>query len=142
MTVKEGSKIKVEYKGSFDDGTVFDSSAKHGKPLELTIGSKQVIKGFEEGLMGMKVGEEKKISLEPKEAYGDYNPQLIQKIPREHLPKEQEPKTGMMLLMGTSDGMQVPVKITEVTDKDVSIDMNHPMVGKKLNFKLKVVEIN
>ncbi|MFH1506717.1 MAG: peptidylprolyl isomerase [archaeon] len=142
MIVKKGSKVKIEYTGTLDDGTVFDSSERVGKPLEFEAGTGVVIPGFDKAIMGMKKGEEKEIVLKPEEAYGDRNPELIKKIPREQLPKEQEPKKGMILGLGTPDGRQIPAIITEVTDKEVSIDLNHPLAGKTLHFKVKVLDIN
>jgi len=141
MPVKEGDKVKVEYEGKFDDGTVFDSSAKHGKPLEFQVGAKQVIPGFEKAVIGMEKDEEKEIRMESSEAYGDYNPKLIKKIPRDKLPQDKEIKPGMMLAIGLPTGQQVPAKITEVSDNEVTIDINHPLAGKNLNFKIKIVEI-
>lgn len=141
MPVKKGDKVKVEYEGKLEDGTVFDSSKTHGKPLEFEVGTGKVIKGFDDGIMGMELNEEKEIKIEPKDAYGDHNPQLIKKVPREQFPKEQEPKPGMMVLMGLPNGAQMPVKILEVDDKEVTLDLNHPLAGKTLLFKVKVVEI-
>lgn len=141
MPVKIGDKVKVEYTGTLEDGTVFDTS--EGKqPLEFEAGSGQIVKGFDNAVIGMEKGEEKEIRLEPAEAYGDVNPELVKKVPRENLPPGQEPKQGMMLLIKTPEGRQFPAKIAEVTDKDVSIDLNHPLAGKTLNFKFKVVDIS
>jgi FKBP-type peptidyl-prolyl cis-trans isomerase 2 len=140
MPVKTGDKIKVEYTGTLEDGTVFDSSEKQGKPLEFEVGTKQVIKGFEDAIVGMEPGEEKEIKLEPKDAYGDPNSDLVKKVPRDKLPQE-DLQPGMMLVMKLPNGMQMPAKIIEVGDAEVTIDLNHPLSGKVLNFKLKVVEI-
>ena len=138
MAIKKGDKVKVDYTGTFEDGTVFDSS--EGKaPLEFEVGAGMVIKGFDSAVEGMEKGEEKDITIESKDAYGDVNPQLLQKVPRDKLPKDQEPKEGMMLALGTPDGKQMPAKITEVTDKEITIDLNHPLAGKTLKFKLKIV---
>ncbi len=142
MPIKEGDKIKVEYQGKLDDGTVFDSSEKQGKPLEFQVGSKQVIKGFDDGVIGMEKGQEKEITLKPSEAYGDYNPELVKKVPKDQLPKDKEPEEGMMLLLGLPNGAQLPAKITEVADKEVTLDLNHPLVGKTLIFNVKVVDIS
>ena len=142
MPVKEGDKIKVEYEGKLEDGTVFDSSEKHGKPLEFQVGSKHVIKGFDDGVVGMEKGEEKEIKLKPADAYGDYNPQLVKKVPKEQLPKDKEPKKDMMLMLSLPNGAQIPARITEVTEKEVNLDLNHPLVGKTLIFKVKVVDIS
>src|SRR3989344_1485040 len=140
MPVEKGNKVKVEYKGTLDDGTVFDASERHGKPLEFEAGSGQVIKGFDEAVIGMEIGEEKEIKLQPEEAYGPENEDLKKKIPRENLPKDQEPKKNMLLMVGLPDGRQIPAKIIEVTDNEVTIDLNHPLAGKVLNFKIKVVD--
>jgi FKBP-type peptidyl-prolyl cis-trans isomerase 2 len=139
--VKSGDTIKVHYTGSLDDGTVFDSSEKHDQPLQFVVGGGQIIKGFDTAVIGMKIGEEKKIRLEPKEAYGDVNPMLIRKFPKDKLPGDREMKPGMMLLMGLPNGQQMPVKITEVGKTEVTLDLNHPLAGKPLNFALKLVEI-
>jgi FKBP-type peptidyl-prolyl cis-trans isomerase 2 len=142
MKVEKGKKVKVEYEGKLEDGTVFDSSEKHGgEPLEFEIGAKQIIPGFEDGIIGMEKGEEKEIKIEPKDAYGEYNKDLIKKVPKDQLPKEPEPQKGMTLVVGLPNGAQLPAKIVEVTDTDVSIDVNHPLAGKTLIFKIKVVEI-
>ena len=142
MPVKKGDKIKVEYTGTFDDGTVFDASEKHGKPLEIEAGSGQVIPGFDNALIGMEKGEEKEIKLKPEYAYGQPNEKMVQKVPKEQFPKDKEIKAGMMLAVGLPNGAQMPAKIAEVTDKEVTLDLNHPLAGKTLNFKIKVVEIS
>ena len=142
MSLKEGSKVKIEYTGTLEDGTVFDSSEKHGQPLEFEIGKKQVIPGFEKAVVEMAVGDEKEITIEPADAYGDINDQLMQKIPRDKLPKEQEPQEGMMLMMKTPDGKQFPAKIAKVEETEITLDLNHPLAGKTLKFKIKLVEAN
>tara|TARA_Y100000034_G_C6859405_1_gene390939 strand:+ start:730 stop:1164 length:435 start_codon:yes stop_codon:yes gene_type:complete len=143
MTIKKGDKVKVDYTGTLEDGTVFDSSTHgdHSHPLEFEVGTGKVIKGFDDAVIGMKKGEEKEFKLKPSEAYGEPNPQAIQKIPRENLPKEQEPKEGMMLIMKAPTGQQIPAKITKVTEKEVTLDLNHPLAGKTLNFKIKILDI-
>lgn len=138
MIVKKGDKVKVQYTGTFDDGTVFDSSEGR-EPLEFTAGEGHVIKGFDEAVIGMKVGAEKKFHIKSEDAYGNQDPRLIQKVPREMLPKERDPEVGMAVVMQRADGMQFQAKIIGVADKEVTIDLNHPMAGKALNFKIKLV---
>ncbi len=142
MPVKKGDKVKVDYTGTLDDGTVFDSSTHdgHSHPLEFEVGSGQIIKGFDEAVIGMEPGDEKDIHIDAKDAYGDPNSELIQKVPREQLPKE-DLKKGMMLAMNMPNGQQLPGTIKEVSEKEVTIDFNHPLAGKALNFKIKLVEI-
>jgi FKBP-type peptidyl-prolyl cis-trans isomerase 2 len=142
MPITKGSKVKVDYEGTFDDGSVFDSSTHgdHSHPLEFEAGSGQVIKGFDDAVIGMEKGQEKTIKLKPEQAYGYVNAQMVQKIPREKIPKDQKIEAGMMVALGTPDGHQIPARITEVTDEFITIDLNHPLAGKNLNFKIKVVD--
>jgi FKBP-type peptidyl-prolyl cis-trans isomerase 2 len=139
MTVQTGDKIKVEYEGRFENGKIFDSSAFHGKPLEFTAGSGMVVLGFDHAVMGMDVGQEKEVKLLPKEAYGESDPRAIQNIPRAMLPKEV--LEGMEIGVPLPNGQTYPAVITKITEKGVTIDLNHPMAGKTLIFKIKVVEI-
>jgi len=141
LTVKKGDTVKVHYTGTLEDGTVFDSSESHGKPLEFQVGAGQVIPGFENAMVGMKEGEEKDVKLSVADAYGEYNPEMVRKVPRAQLPKDHEPAVGMILMVGLPNGMQVPVKIVAVDAESVSIDLNHPLAGKALNFKIKIVGI-
>jgi FKBP-type peptidyl-prolyl cis-trans isomerase 2 len=142
MAVKKGDKIKVEYEGKLETGEVFDSSEKHGKPLEFEVGSGQLIKGFDEGVIGMEKGDEKEIKLAPDQAYGTKRDDLFAKLPRDQFPEDKQPEKGMMLMLSSQDGRQIPATISEVSDKEVTVDMNHPLSGKTLIFKIKVVEIS
>jgi FKBP-type peptidyl-prolyl cis-trans isomerase 2 len=141
MPVGNGDKVKVEYKGTLDDGTVFDSSEAHGEPLEFEVGTGQIIPGFEEAIMGMEEGEEKEFKLEPSEAYGEHNPELVKPVPRDKMPLDEDPETGMILLTELPNGAKIPAVITEVTKEEVTIDLNHPLAGKALTFEIKVVGI-
>ncbi len=139
--VKKGSKVKIEYTGTFEDGTVFDSSEKQGAPLEFEAGSGQIIKGLDDAIIGMKKGEEKNLEIEPGEAYGDRNPQLLKRLPKEQFPPDKKIEAGTLLALQAQNGSQLPVRVAEVTENEVVLDLNHPLAGKKLNFKVKVVEI-
>ncbi|MAG60704.1 peptidylprolyl isomerase [archaeon] len=140
MVVENGKKVKVHYTGTLEDGSVFDSS--EGKdPLEFTVGEGKVIKGFDAAVKEMSANEEKEIHIESKDAYGEARNELIKQVPRDQLPKEQEPKVGMILGVGMPNGQQIPARITAVNDTEVTIDLNHPLAGKNLNFKLKLVEV-
>ena len=140
MAIEKGNIVKIEYEGKLDDGTLFDSSEKHGKPLEFEVGAKKVIKGIDEAVVGMEKGEEKEVKVEPKDAYGEKKEEMVKEIPRNQIPKEA--KAGMMLMMKLPNGAQMPVKILEVSEEKAKLDLNHPLAGKNLNFKIKVIEIN
>jgi FKBP-type peptidyl-prolyl cis-trans isomerase 2 len=140
MKVKKGDTIQVEYTGTLDDGTVFD--ATEGKePLEFEVGAGQVIPGFDSAVLGMDLNEEKEFRIEKEDAYGDVNPSLLKKIPKKSLPQGKEPKAGMALILKTPDGQQVPVKIADVSETDITLDLNHPLAGQALTFKIKLVGI-
>jgi FKBP-type peptidyl-prolyl cis-trans isomerase 2 len=140
--VKKGDVVSLHYTGTLEDGSVFDTSKKRNEPLKFTAGSGQVIPGFDHAVVGMKKGEGKKFTLQPADAYGERKPDMTQTVPRKHLPKDQEPKPGMMLVMGTPSGQQVPAVITEVTADNVVLDMNHPLAGKALTFDIEIVEVS
>lgn len=137
--MQPGTKIKVHYTGTFNDGTVFDSS-KGKEPLEFTIGSNQVIPGFESGIKEMKLNDEKTIKIEAKDAYGERDERMVVSVPRSKFPPEIQ--AGGQLLLKSPEGQRIPAKIHEIREDEVIIDLNHPLAGKELNFKLKLVAIN
>ena len=141
MTIKTGDKVRIEYTGTLDDGTIFDSSADHGNPLEFEVGGGQVIKGFDDAVLGMKENEEKQFSILPADAYGEHDPTLVQKVPREVFPQDAELVPGLLFEAGLPTGEKVPATITEVQGGIISVDLNHPLAGKTLNFKIKVSSI-
>jgi FKBP-type peptidyl-prolyl cis-trans isomerase 2 len=141
MAIKQGDIIKVEYVGTFDDGKIFDSTeANGGIPLKFEVGAGQIIPGFDNSVLGKDIGDEFKIRLEPSEAYGNYKDGLTQSIAKEQFPPGQEPEQGLMIMLMGSQGQPVPATIKTVEDDIVTIDLNHPMAGKVLNFKIKIVE--
>jgi FKBP-type peptidyl-prolyl cis-trans isomerase 2 len=141
MKVEKGKIVVIEYEGKLEDGTVFDSSKKHNTPLEFEVGSGKVIPGFDNAVMGMKKGEEKEFSIQPKDAYGEPKKELMKEIPRNVLPQDKEPKEGMMVVMSAPNGQQIPARIAKVTKDTVTLDLNHPLAGKKLIFKIKVIDV-
>lgn len=139
QTVKNGDTITVHYTGRFEDGTVFDSSLNEGREaLKATLGQGQLIPGFENGLIDMKVGDKKTIELEPADAYGDVNPAAIIDVPKAQFPDDLE--VGQLLQGQSPQGMFI-VKVLEINDDMVKVDHNHPMAGKKLIFDLELVGI-
>ena len=141
MTVQLGDVVSVEYVGKLEDGTVFDSSEKHGQPLKFKVGDGQVIKGFDKGVLGMSVGQEKKIDIEPEEGYGERNEGLKQEVPKEALGDDVDPKVGQGLVANLPNGQKVPAEVVEVKEKTITIDLNHPLAGKKLQFFVKLIDI-
>jgi len=143
MKAKIGSVVKVEYEGKFESGEVFDSSSHgdHSHPLEFEVGAGHVVPGFEKAVEGMNIDEEKEIKILPSEGYGEYREDMKREFPRNTLPAEPEPEVGMTLMVGTPQGQQFPATISKVESDKVTIDFNHPLAGKTLNFKIKLISI-
>ncbi len=141
MTAKANDKVKVHYKGTLKTGEVFDSSEGRD-PLEFTLGTGQVIPGFDNGIQGMAVNESKTIDIPADKAYGDVKKELIQEVPKSHLPEEIKPEVGMQLMSNTPDGQQIPLIVTEVKDESITVDANHPLAGKDLTFEVTLISIN
>ena len=138
--IKNGDNVSVHYTGKLEDGSVFDTSLVEGRePLTVTLGQGQLIPGFENGLIDMTTGEIKTIEIEPENAYGDINPQLMSEIPLSQVPEGV--KTGDML-QGQNQFGPVNVVVKEIKEETVVLDMNHPLAGKKLIFDLEVVSVN
>ena len=141
-SAKKGDMVTLEYMGMLSDGTVFDASSKHDKPLQFEVGGGRVIPGFDKAVTGMDLGEEKKFTIAPADAYGEANPKLIKKVSRKEIPQDRKPEVGMSLVMGTPEGRQVQALITEVTSEYIILDLNHPLAGKTLTFQIKVIKIS
>lgn len=139
-TVQEGGTVKVHYTGKLKDGSIFDSSTERG-PMEVTLGQGKLIPGFEKALIGMIEGETKTVTIPVDQAYGPHRDELVKKIDREKLPPGQEPEVGQMLYSRDPQGRNIPLKIVEVDEANVTLDANHPLAGKDLIFDLEVVEI-
>ena len=138
--VKSGDKIKVHYHGKLNTGETFDSSEGRD-PLEFEVGSGMVIKGFDDGVTGMSVGEKKTVNIPFDEAYGPVNPEMVLEMPKDRFPKDMELEKGMPLMMSDQQGQQFQVTIVEIKEEAVMLDANHPLAGKDLTFDLELVEI-
>jgi len=138
--VKSGDKIKVHYHGRLTNGETFDKSEGRN-PLEFEVGSGMVIKGFDEGVKGMIVGDKKTIQIPFNEAYGPKSPEMIIEMSKDKFPKDMEIEVGMVLAMSDGQGQQLPVKVTEINNDSVVLDANHQLAGQDLIFDLELVEI-
>lgn len=139
-TAKKGDTVRVHYTGKHDDGTVFDTS-RDSEPLPLTIGKHHVIKGFEDAIVGMNVGDTKTVRITADEAYGARREELTARFERTKFPKDINPEVGLHLQVKQPDGTVLNVLITEVSETEVAVDANHPFAGMDLNFDLELVAI-
>ncbi len=140
MRAKTNDRVRVHYKGSLRDGTVFDSSL--GKaPFVFIIGKGAVIPGFEKSVVGMQVGDRKTVTVQPEDAYGLHREDLCAVIARSRIPETIKLRPGMKLDVQSSRGGSTRALVLEVTDADVTLDLNHPLAGKELVFDLELLEI-
>ncbi len=139
--VKEGDAVSVHYTGKLPDGTVFDSSRER-EPLQVKVGAGEVIPGFEQGLVGMEVGDNKTVTLTPDEAYGYRREDLIVDVDANQFPDNVKPRIGQRLQVRQPDGSLVNVQITGIEDGTVTLDANHPLAGETLIFDIELVAIN
>lgn len=139
-TAKSGDAVRIHYKGRLHDGTVFDSSEGR-EPLAFTLGSGQVIPGFDSGVEGMEVGELKTIEIPCAAAYGPADPNAIVQVAIDDFPESVAPEVGLPLQLGMEDGGSLQVVISDVSDENVTLDANHPLAGKDLIFDLELVEL-
>ncbi len=137
--VKDGSVVSLQYTLSGVDGKLIESN-KGKEPLKFTQGQQQIIPGLEKGLAGMKVGESKRVTVKPDEGYGPVRKEAFQEFPKEKIPPEGL-KVGAVLTARGPQGQAVPVRVHEIKEKSVVVDMNHPMAGKTLVFDVKVLDI-
>lgn len=137
---KNGDKVKVHYHGRLTNGETFDSSEGR-EPLEFEVGSGMVIKGFDDGVTGMKVGDKKTLNIPVEQAYGEKNAEMIIEYPKAQFPPQIELKVGEQLVMSSASGQQFQVKIAEIKDDVVLLDANHPLAGEELIFDIELVEI-
>ena len=140
--VEDGNSISVHYKGTLDDGQEFDSSYNRGEPVTFQVGSGVMIPGFNNGVIGMKVGETKKVEIQPKDAYGEHNPEGVQEVTKENFPNDFDFETGRIIQGTVQNGQPFVATILEEKNETVTLDFNHPMAGKNLNFEIELVSIN
>lgn len=137
--VASGKTVKVHYVVTAD-GKMHEST-RGIEPLQFTVGSKQVIPGFERGLLGMKAGEKKSFSVSPDEGYGQVYPNAVRTIPNDQIPPDAKPELGMTIYFNAPDGQEIPGRIVEVRTDAVVADFNYPLAGKTLFYDVEVLEV-
>ena len=135
MKIENGKKVKVHYTGKNVEGEVFDTSEGR-EPLSFTVGEGMMIKGFEDGLMGMETGEKKTIEIEPSEAYGETREDLFTEVDKTQLP---EGTTEGQTLQAMTEQGPINVTVKELKEDVAVLDMNHPLAGKKLVFDREII---
>lgn len=141
MKVEKGNNVKVHYTGTLEDGQEFDSSRKRGETLNFTVGTGQMIPGFDSAVEGMAVGEIKDVTLDPTQAYGNRTEDAVMPVSRKNFPDDFVVEIGAMVQGSTAQGMPVQAVIMGEDEENIILDMNHPLAGKSLNFNIELVEI-
>jgi peptidylprolyl isomerase len=139
--VKRGDTVSVHYTGTLDDGTVFDTS-EGGPPLVFKVGSGQVIAGFEDGVLGMEIGETRDITIPPEQAYGEYHEELVGVVPRSFFPPDVNPAIGLSFELQLQSGETLAVRIIDIEGDEIVLDANHPLAGETLHFKVRLVGVS
>ncbi|HEY4343996.1 MAG TPA: peptidylprolyl isomerase [Parvibaculum sp.] len=141
MAAATGDTVQVHYTGTLSDGSVFDSS-RESSPIGFTLGTGQVIPGFDSAVIGMEIGDKKTFTIPSAEAYGDHDPRMVQDVPRTEMPGDMDIFLGMSLTASGSDGREIALVVTELTDTTVRLDANHPLAGQDLTFAIELVGID
>lgn len=141
MTVQVNQNVKVNYVGTLNDGSEFDNSYKRGQTLDFTAGVGQMIKGFDDAIIGMQVGEKKTIKIMPEDAYGHVNEQALIEVPKDNFEQGMQLNPGDTVEGRSEDGQIVIVKVASVNENTVTLDTNHPLAGQELNFEIELMEI-
>ena len=136
-----GKTCRTHYRGTFNDGTQFDSSYDRGEPLEFICGAGQMIKGFDAAVADMEVGQIIDVHLMSEEAYGMADPNAIFTLEIAQLPGSEDLSVGQQVYLSNQYGQPFPVKVTAKDEKNITFDANHEMAGKELNFRIELVEV-
>ena len=136
-----GKTCRVHYRGTFNDGAQFDSSYDRGEPLEFVCGAGMMIKGFDAAVADMEVGQIVDVHLMPEEAYGMPDPKMVMTFEIAQLPGSEDLAVGQQVYLSDSTGQPFPVKVAAKDDRTITLDANHEMAGKELNFRIELVEV-
>tara|TARA_Y100000004_G_C8734977_1_gene335862 strand:+ start:220 stop:651 length:432 start_codon:yes stop_codon:yes gene_type:complete len=139
-TVEKGTKIKVHYKGTLEDGTEFDNSKNRGSTLDFEVGAGLMIKGFDENVVGMGEGEVRTFTLAPEEAYGPIHEEAFRLFPKDVF-GDNDIEVGGFVEGNNGQGQPMMARIADISDEGILLDLNHPLAGKNLTFEVELIEI-
>jgi peptidylprolyl isomerase len=141
MIATTGSKVSLAYTGQLKDGTVF-ATATDARPLEVTLGEGETLPGIEEAVIGMEPGQEKEVELTPEKGFGDYDENKVMAVKRSQFGPEEQIDVGMKVTLVNPKGKKIPTRVKSFDDLKVTLDGNHPLAGKDLQFQLRVLEVS
>ncbi len=140
MQAKKGNAVEVHYTGKLEDGNVFDSSVSRA-PLGFTLGDGNMIKGFDNAVYGMGIGDKKTVKIPAAEAYGERRQDMMIEVPLEQVPADIKPELGMVLQLQGGNGQPMPVTVVDIEENKITLDANHELAGKDLIFEIELVAI-
>ena len=139
-TIRNGSIVKLHYVAKLENGQVLESTSGRD-PIKFKVGAGEVIKGLDESVIGLKKGDKVEVTIPPEKGFGPWREDLLKKIPRSALKGDIEPQVGMIVELKSELGGSIPVIITEVNEKSITVDLNHPLAGQTLKFELEIVDV-
>jgi FKBP-type peptidyl-prolyl cis-trans isomerase 2 len=139
-TVRAGDQVRVNYVGTFEDGTVFDSSEGQ-EPLEFKVGAEEVIAGFDTAVIGMQPGDIRSVAVVPEEAYGPHLEAMVAEVERKLIPDDDRLQVGGFLEVILESGNTLEVQVVELTETIAKLDGNHPLAGKTLHFEIELLSV-
>jgi len=140
MKATNGHKVKVEFTGKLEDGTVF-GEASRTRPLEFSMGDRHIIRGFAEAVEGMEPGESKEVRVPPEKAFGSFDATKLMTLLRECFPQNEPICAGMQMNVRDGRGGLLPARVESVTDATITLDFNHPLAGQPLMFHIHVLDV-
>jgi peptidylprolyl isomerase len=138
--IENGKYVQIQYTGTFENGELFDSNVGQ-QPLEFQVGSGTIITGLEKAIQNMELNDEKDVKVNPENGYGDRNSDFVLTVPRAEVQNNFNPEPGMIISIQMENGQLIPARITEVDSENVILDLNHPLAGKTLYFKVKLIAV-
>ena len=141
LTIGPGVEVTLHFSLTLEDGTQVDSNFD-SSPATFAIGDGNLLAGFEEALFGLKAGDEQKFVIPPEKGFGQHNPTNIQTIDRDEFPSDIELQEGLVLSFADAQQSELPGVITAFNDDTVTVDFNHPLAGRNIEFAVKIVDVN
>ena len=138
---KAGQNVKAHYRGTLDDGTVFDSSYDRGEPIAFVVGAGQMIPGFDAAVLEMELGEKRTVHIPAAEAYGERTDAAVQTVPTQYIPNAEQLPVGQFIYMPMEDGQMMRCKVLKVENGEATFDLNHELAGQDLTFEIELLEV-
>jgi FKBP-type peptidyl-prolyl cis-trans isomerase 2 len=139
--VTTGQKVQAHYRGTLDDGSVFDSSYERGEPIEFVVGVGQMIPGFDAAILEMEVGERRTVNIPAAQAYGERQEEAVQTVPLQYIPNAESLPVGQSIYLPLEGGQMTRCTVVSMENGEATFDFNHELAGKDLTFEIELVKV-